>query len=209
MGFLKQITEKPWLPPEPNDGSELAIDGSGSTANVAPQRIALRLFLLVAFTLFSLFCVAYYVRMELDDWRPLTEPSLVWANTLIILLGSVAFQTATWAIRNNKDKVSQYMFVAGGVLTLAFLVGQYSAWNELRDAGYYAVVNPANAFFYVLTGVHAAHLLGGLAVWVRTLIRMVYKSQDSKIRLSIELCTTYWHFLALVWLGILWILIST
>ena len=209
MGFLKQITEKPWLPPEPNDGSELAIDGSGSTANVAPQRIALRLFLLVAFTLFSLFCVAYYVRMELDDWRPLTEPSLVWTNTLIILLGSVAFQTATWAIRNNKDKVSQYMFVAGGVLTLAFLVGQYSAWNELRDAGYYAVVNPANAFFYVLTGVHAAHLLGGLAVWVRTVIRMVYKSQDSKIRLSIELCTTYWHFLALVWLGILWILIST
>ena len=209
MGFFKQITEKPWLPQEPNDGSKLAVEGNGATLNVAPQRIALRLFLAVAFTLFSLFCIAYYVRMELDDRRPLTEPSLLWSNTLIILLGSVAFQTATWAIRNNKDRASQYMFVAGGVLTLAFLVGQYSAWNELRDAGYYAVVTPANAFFYVLTGVHAAHLLGGLAVWVRTLIRMASNPQETKLRLSIELCTTYWHFLALVWLVILWILIST
>ncbi|MBH80118.1 MAG: cytochrome-c oxidase [Gammaproteobacteria bacterium] len=205
--FFKQLTDKPWLPPEQEVVAEI---NTGAVAlAVPPARVALRLFLCVAFVLFSLFSVAYYVRMELDDWRPLAEPGLLWLNTAVILLSSVALQIARQAVQRGNTRTVSFTLTLGGLLTIAFLVGQYMTWGELRGAGYFAAGNPANAFYYLLTAVHGLHLLGGLVVWARTVKRMWQGAEPYQIRLSIELCTTYWHFLALVWLGILWILIST
>ena len=207
MNIFRQITQKPWLQSEDTVVAEL---NSGALAMAAPPaKVALRLFLAVAFVLFSLFCVAYYVRMELDDWRPLAEPDLLWVNTVVILLSSVAFQFARQSVQRGNTKVVNTALTLGGVLTIGFLVGQYMAWGDLRSAGYFAASNPANAFFFLLTAVHGAHLLGGLVVWLRTAVRAWRGAEPYQVRLSIELCTTYWHFLALVWLGILWILITT
>lgn len=207
MNFFKQITQKPWLESEDSVVAEL---NSGALAMaMPPARMALRLFLAVVFVLFSLFCVAYYVRMELEDWRPLAEPDLLWVNTAVILLGSVAFQVARQAVQRGQVKTVNFALSLGGLLTIGFLVGQYTAWGELRSAGYYAAGNPANAFFFLLTAVHGLHLLGGLVVWLRTALKTWRGAEPYQVRLSIELCTTYWHFLALVWLGILWILITT
>lgn len=207
MNFFKEIMVKPWLPP---DESVVADLNSGAAAIAAPPaRVALRLFLAVAFVLFSLFCVAYYVRMGLDDWRPLAEPNLLWANTMIILMSSIALQFSRQAVQRGHIKTMNYGLALGGLLTIAFLVGQYMAWGQLRSAGYFVASNPANAFFYLLTAVHGMHLLGGLVVWLRTILKVLRGAEPYQVRLSIELCTTYWHFLALVWLGIFWILIST
>ncbi len=76
------------------------------------------------------------------------------------------------------------------------------AWGELRDAGYFAQSNPATAFFYLLTAVHGLHLLGGLAVWGRTMSRLLHGAGLPDLRLSVELCTVYWHYLLLVWLAL-------
>lgn len=207
MKFFKEIMQKPWLSPEENVVADL---NTGAVAlAVPPARVALRLFLSVVFVLFGLFCVAYYIRMELDDWRPIAEPNVLWVNTIVILLSSVALQFARVAVNRGHVKTMNYGLTLGGVLTIGFLIGQYMAWGELRGAGYFAATNPANAFFYLLTAVHGLHLLGGLVVWLRTMWRVWRGAEPYQVRLSIELCTTYWHFLALVWLGILWILITT
>jgi cytochrome c oxidase subunit 3 len=207
VNIFRQITQKPWLQSEDTVVAEL---NSGALAMAEPPaRVALRLFLAVAFVLFSLFCVAYYVRMELDDWRPLAEPNLLWVNTVVILLSSVAFQFARQFVQRGSTKAVNIALTLGGLLTIGFLVGQYAAWGELRSAGYFVATNPANAFFYLLTAVHGAHLLGGLVVWIRTALKTWRGAEPYQVRLSIELCTTYWHFLALVWLAILWILITT
>ena len=207
MKFLKQITEKSWLAPEHDVVADLQ---SGTLVMGTPTaKVRLRVFLAVVLVLFSLFCVAYYIRMELDDWRPLPEPDLLWINTVVILLGSVALQYTRYAVyRSNVSAVNTGLLL-GGLLTIGFLVGQYMAWEELRSAGYFAATNPANAFFYLLTAVHGAHLIGGLVVWARTTLKVWKGAEPYQVRLSVELCTTYWHFLALVWLVILWILIST
>lgn len=199
--------EKPWLAPADDVVSDLQ---SGALAmGVPPAKVALRVFLAIVCVLFSLFCVAYYVRMELADWRPLPEPDLLWVNTVVILLSSVALQYTRYAV--HKGNVSQMNagLVAGSLLTVGFLVGQFVAWQELRAAGYYAATNPANAFFYLLTAVHGLHLIGGLAVWIRTALKVWNGAEPYQIRLSVELCTTYWHLLTLVWLVILWLLLST
>jgi cytochrome c oxidase subunit 3 len=91
-----------------------------------------------------------------------------------------------------------------------FIAGQLVAWQQLRDAGYGLTSGPAGAFFYVLTGVHGLHLLGGLGVWLKTVVRMRMRAVELiEMRLSIELCTVYWHYLLLVWLVLFVLLLST
>ncbi len=100
-------------------------------------------------------------------------------------------------------------WLLGGGFAVAFLVGQYLAWQQLQAAGYYAAINPANAAFYLLTGVHAVHLMGGLVAWTRTAARMARGAELDEIRLGVELCTVYWHYLLLVWIVLFSLLLLT
>ena len=98
---------------------------------------------------------------------------------------------------------------AGGGLSFAFLVGQLLAWRELVGTGYYATTDPANAFFYMLTATHGVHIIGGLIAWGRTIAKVRRGYTATKIRLSVELCTIYWHFLLLIWVILLVLMVLT
>ncbi|HEY4644808.1 MAG TPA: hypothetical protein VIH25_00865, partial [Steroidobacteraceae bacterium] len=92
--------------------------------------------------------------------------------------------------------------IAAGVLTFAFLGGQLAAWQQLSASGQFVTSSPAIAFFYLLTAVHGLHLLGGLWVWGRTMTRLLRGVELVELRLSVELCTVYWHYLLLVWIAL-------
>ena len=104
--------------------------------------------------------------------------------------------------------ISAYL-LAGGASTVAFLAGQLWAWRQLDAAGYYLTTNPANAFFYFLTALHALHLLGGLWVWGATAVRVQRGAAVRDVRLRVELCAIYWHFLLMVWLILFGLLLLT
>jgi len=65
------------------------------------------------------------------------------------------------------------------------------------------------AFFLLLTAMHGIHLVGGLAVWARATLRAVRGADFARVRLSVELCTVYWHYLLLVWLVLFGLLLQT
>ena len=90
--------------------------------------------------------------------------------------------------------------IFGGLFALAFLAGQLLAWRQLDAAGYFLAANPANAFFYLLTGVHGLHLLGGLVALGMTAAKAWRGFEVDQVRLSVRLCAIYWHFLLAVWL---------
>jgi len=83
------------------------------------------------------------------------------------------------------------------------------AWQELLEAGYFAQSNPANGFFYLITGLHAVHLLGGLVVWSKATIKLMGGAKVAQVRLSIELCAVYWHFLLVIWVVLFGLMLST
>ena len=100
--------------------------------------------------------------------------------------------------------------LAGGVFAFGVPRRPVLAWRQLQAAGYYAAGNPANAFFYLLTGLHGLHLLGGLVVWGRTLPGCrAGARRPARLRLSVELCTVYWHYLLVVWLVLFGLLLIT
>lgn len=197
MSLLEKLTEKSWE----TVGTSRAVPGSGEGAiGIPSQKVVLRLFLGVISVMFGLFIVAYYIRMDLEDWRPLPEPGLLWVNTIILFLCSISLQWTRIELGKQDGQRVKLSMLIGGALTIAFVFGQVLAWRELNEQGYYLSSNPANAFFYLLTGIHGLHLLGGLWVWTRATFRAWLGVKIEDIRLSIELCSVYWHFLLIVWL---------
>ena len=181
------------------------------------KRVGVWIFLAVITSLFGLFVSAYYMRLNghhesgpATDWVALNEPPVLWLNTLLLIAASVAMQAARKSVQGGNVAGSFKGLLVGGLLTLAFLGGQLYAWALVRNSEFFSPLNPAVAFFYLLTAVHGLHLLGGLYVWGRTLARMRRENVEViDVRLSVELCSVYWHFLLLVWLGLFAVMLST
>jgi cytochrome c oxidase subunit III len=195
------LATKPWL--EQGPASAMPADDLAPTP---PSKIGLGIFLAVAGSLFALFISAYSMRMQLPDWRTLPVPPILWLNTVMLILSSVALQGAKRAADRGDMPELRLGLLAAGISALSFLSGQLLAWRQLSGEGYLLAANPANAFFYILTGVHGLHLLGGLVALGRTVAKAWRETVTERLRLPVGLCATYWHFLLLVWLVFLAVL---
>ena len=206
IGWLLRQTfnTQPWDANDPVENQP----GRG-VLNFDPKKVGLMSFIAVVTSLFALFLSAYMMRMQLGDWRPVEEPDVLWLNTGVLILASIAFQLTRGAAKRGQRLTVQVGIIVGGVCTALFLLGQIVAWQKLNAAGYYMTSNPANSFFYLLTAVHGLHLLGGMWVWGRTTVRLFTGGDPERVRLSVELCAVYWHYLLLVWIGLFALLLST
>ena len=205
VSFFHQLTEKPWVTVH---GTVVELR-DGAAFSLPTATFGLRLLLGVITVLFTLLVVAYVDRMALADWRPLPEPWLLWLNTAMLILSSVALQWARVSADRGQIDGLRFGLFAGGSFAFAFLAGQLLAWRQLAALGYFAATNPANAFFYLITALHAVHLLGGLVAWGRTTAKVRRCSEVVQVRLSVELCAVYWHFLLIVWLVLFALLLFT
>ena len=196
MNIFHQLMAKPWA----TDQGKLDDLYTANAASGHAKKLALRVFLAVVAVLFLLLLTAYGGRMAYEDWRPAPQVNLLWANTLVLILSSVALQWAQYSVRRGQMDAMRVGLLAGGAFTVVFLFGQVLAWRQMGAMVQFDVTNPAIAFFYLITGVHGLHLLGGLVAWGRTVGKVWGDFDVAKVRQSIELCTVYWHFLLLVWL---------
>jgi cytochrome c oxidase subunit III len=194
---------KPWL----EEGAPTDMRGM-STTSLPASKVGLGVFLAVVSALFVLLISAYAMRMPTGDWLPLPLPRVLWFNTAMLVLSSVALYSAERAARQGWMDGVRVGVVAAGVTTLVFLIGQLLAWRQLMAEGYFLSANPANAFFYLMTALHGLHVAGGLVALGRTGAKVWDDDQAemADATLSVELCATYWHFLLLVWLVLLFLL---
>ncbi len=206
IGWLlrQTLNTQPWDANDPVENQP----GRG-IINIDPAKLGLLSFIAVVTSLFALFLSAYLMRMQLGDWRPVDDPDVLWLNTAILVLASVAFQLTRGATKRGQPLTVKVGLIVGGACTILFLLGQLMAWRQLNASGFFMSSNPANSFFYLLTALHGLHLLGGMWVWGRTTLRILTGADAQSVRLSVELCTVYWHYLLLVWIGLFALLLST
>lgn len=205
MGILHNLTRKPWLATQ----GEIDNQVGGGTFALPTEKVGLRVFLFPISALFLLFFVAYFMRRTFGDWLPLHDPEVLWANTGILILSSIALQLSRVNARRKNMVGTKTYLMFGGVFAFAFLAGQLLAWRQLTELGYFADTNPANAFFYLFTALHGIHLLGGLVAWGRTVLKIRRGVEMEQVRLSVELCSVYWHYLLLVWVVMFSLLLGT
>ncbi|MGB7584611.1 MAG: cytochrome c oxidase subunit 3 [Terriglobales bacterium] len=143
------------------------------------------------------------------DWRHLTLPPILYLNTLILLASSVTLEVARRRVaaymtgpRDPTALPSQWLYITMG-LGLLFVAGQYLAWLQLRAQGLYLATNPNSSFFYVLTGIHALHVTGGLG----GLARVIRRLNKAVLRKStLDATSRYWHFMGALWVYLLLLL---
>jgi cytochrome c oxidase subunit 3 len=212
MNFFKALGEKPWLA----QVGEIPIINNAEQ-EVLKGKTALKFFLAVVGVIFFLFTVTFLSRTQFPDfmalsgepWQPFTNPIKLWYNTAALMLGSIALQWAKLSVLANHLDRALAGIILGIFFSLSFLMGQLLVWNQLYDLGYVITSNPANSYFYLFTAVHGVHILGGLAALFKVTYQFMQKKSLTQLSAGISLCTSYWHFLFVVWLLLFALLTSS
>jgi cytochrome c oxidase subunit III len=171
-----------------------------SSVAVAPATAALWGVLATVIMLFAGFSSAYLVRRAGPDWIPIVAPPVLWFNTAVLLLSSMALEIAKTSRKFGRHSFFHYWFLAAVGLGIIFLGGQWAAWKELAAAGIFLPSSPHSSFFYMLSGVHAVHVLGGMIALVYVLLRRWNDTSRTGDGDPLALCATYWHFVTGIWI---------
>jgi cytochrome c oxidase subunit III len=161
---------------------------------------------------FAAFTSALFVREGGSvDWTHLVLPPILYANTVVLLLTSVTLWMASRTVNAHKllDRHSVKAVMGWLITTLAlgllFIAGQYEAWRQLAAQGLFLATNPNSSFFYVFTGMHILHLLGGIAALVY-LVGQLAGSHATFRRAAFHNTAIYWHFMGVLWLYLFFVL---
>ncbi|MBC7827523.1 MAG: cytochrome c oxidase subunit 3 [Chitinophagaceae bacterium] len=144
---------------------------------------------------------AYIVKGSLPGWSTVEIPQLFYYSTAVILLSSVSVQMALKAFKERNMALYRQLITVTAVLGIGFIVMQVLAFMQLWDRGLTMEGSSgAGQFLYIIFGLHALHVVGG----VIALLVMFIKAFSSRIRnydpVSVELASTYWHFVDLLWI---------
>jgi cytochrome c oxidase subunit 3 len=205
MGMAGSITHDVVQgPPPPPIDRGWGGDGGGSDGRGSSRRASFTgLFVLLAAStmVFAAFTSAFVVRRGLsDDWTGIHKPPILFANTVILLLSSLMLDLSRRALRaHNRGRFNLWWTIATA-LGVLFLGGQALAWQQLKAAGVYVSTNPSSSFFYLLTAVHAFHLLGGVAALLYVDVQALRLQLGPAKRTAIDVTAIFWHFLDGLWL---------
>lgn len=194
-------------PPMPPRGSPTKVAGTKpGSARYGQSGIWVGIF---AITMsFAAFTSALFVRQGSGDWTHVALPRLLYVNTGVLLLSSLTLEMARRAFLNapalEASVLRNSLRWLGITMAfgLAFVVGQYLVWRELAAQGLYLATNSNSSFLYVLTGVHALHVLGGITGLLRLIVRMARNHATLRMN-SVTNTVIYWHFMGVLWLYLL------
>lgn len=167
---------------------------------INPVKFTTWLIIVASVMLFASFTSAYIVRRGEGNWLQFDIPNLFAYSMGIALLSSITMQWSYW--KTKKDEVGQAkigLFITL-LLGIAFCINQWLGWGQLVANNIHMVGNPSESFFYVISGLHVLHMIGGMIF----LLVVIYKAYNFQVHkknlLAINLCTTYWHFLGATWI---------
>lgn len=173
------------------------------------------------FTWFLLICVLMmfggligaYVVVSTNgvlEWKPFNLPFQVYISTLLILTSSFTYTVAQKAIKFNEYQKTKNWLLATTVFGAMFISSQILAWLALVNRGFYVQSNPYAAFFYIMTALHAVHVVGGIIALGYVVLRSWHKTESEKeLEKRREISGAvgwYWHFMGGLWLVLLFLL---
>jgi cytochrome c oxidase subunit 3 len=160
-------------------------------------------FLATVTMLFAAFSSSYIVRQAGTDWDPTPLPRVLWFNTALLVVSSVALEFARRAAVRQKLAAARTSLIATVILGVAFVIGQFGAWRDLVAGGYYLPSSPHASFFYILTALHAAHLAAAmvLLLYITRRISVAERRGDREdMPFLLGVGSTFWHFFGALWI---------
>jgi cytochrome c oxidase subunit 3 len=151
--------------------------------------------------LFMAFTSAYIVRHGLgQDWAQVPVPRLLWLNTVVLLASSLSLERGRASLRTCGRARGWVLLTLA--LGISFVAGQLMAWQDFAGRGIHISTTPYSSFFYVLTGAHGVHLVGGILGLTAAASWPERGWRGTPHALVLRLAAIYWHFMAVLWLGL-------
>ena len=176
---------------------------------IHPQKFALFIACASMVMMFVGLTSAFVVRRAAGNWLEFDLPNLFFWNAGLIVVTSLVLHFSKVAFRNGDFSKYKSLLVIGSLMGIAFVVLQYEAWMEMTSNGIFMTGNPAGSFVYVISGLHAAHVLGGLVALTAALVHAFsLKNFVTPQRIHrLDLTVTYWHFVGILWLYLIFFLV--
>ncbi|MEW5975273.1 MAG: heme-copper oxidase subunit III [Acidobacteriota bacterium] len=178
----------------------------------SPQTYQLAMWLALASVvmLFVALSSAYVVRMGIAErWQPISVPPLLIPNTVLLLASSVTLELARRRLKIGKASSFGMWIYFTTLLGMGFLAGQLLLWQRLRAVGVYLNSSSHSSFFYLMTGTHGLHLVGGV-IALLYVCYLNWKKGCSGLagRNVLNLTAIYWHFMDGLWIYLTLLLFS-
>ena len=189
-------------------------------------RWGIGLTLAAIFIFFLVLGTTFLVRQSAGHWdgkrhtwerssKPVTLPPLLWVNSFVLLISSVTMEKARRTVFDESYQMQEWLGMGrptaasslpwlgvSALLGLGFIVGQLLAWSALRAKGIYFASNAGSDLFYLITGAHALHLLGGIAALIYVLTISFLKKELGSRQIAVDTATWYWHGMGMLWAGL-------
>jgi cytochrome c oxidase subunit 3 len=159
-----------------------------------------------AFVLFAAITSTLLARRWQPDWQPVRLPAVLWVNTAVLMASSASAIAALRKVRKGHLAGARRYLAATVCMGLAFLAGQSLAWRQLLASGVHMATGAHPGFFYLLTGAHGLHLIGGLGALVYVLARLRRDGAAAEAARTTAPAAVYWHFMGALWLYVLLVL---
>ena len=177
------------------------------TLSMNPKKFILWLFIVSIIMLFAAMTSAYLVRRAEGNWLEYTIPAVFSYSSVALVISSLTMHWAYLAAKKDNFRGLRIAITITFALGIAFLYMQFQGWVQLVDQNVFFVGNPAGSFMYIFTGLHGFHLISGLIVLVFALIAAFRLKVHAKSLNQMEIATTYWHFLDILWLYLFFFLV--
>jgi cytochrome c oxidase subunit 3 len=145
---------------------------------------------------------AFLVRKGGPDWIPVHVPAILWFNTAVLVTSSGTLELARKHLAHADTNGFRKFWMLTTALGVLFLIGQVAAWRVLAGQGIYIASNPASSFFYVFTGAHGLHVIGGVAALIYVSSRSFDPAKITRT-VAADVAAYYWHFMDALWLFLL------
>lgn len=190
-----------------NGGNGNGHGREGADFRFSPARYRVGVWVAIAgiVMLFTALASAYIVRSASgDDWRPMTIPKVLWLSSALLIVSSITIEFARRQLKSQHDRSYSLWLTNTLVLGIGFVAAQLFAWRQFVKQGLYMASNPHSSFFYLFTGVHGVHVLGGLIVLTYLVVRTRKKAAtvDGELRRigAADAAAIYWHFMDGLWI---------
>ncbi|MCB0529739.1 MAG: cytochrome c oxidase subunit 3 [Saprospiraceae bacterium] len=172
-----------------------------SRNKIHPHKFALWVGIASIMMMFGAFTSAYVVRRSAGNWLEFKLPDIFFFNTVVIILSSVTLHYAYRSFKKGNEKLFKALLLTTFVLGISFVILQYKGWEALNTIGATFTINPSSSFIYVISGLHAAHVLGGVAALLVALAHAFILPFKPTVRRRqrLELVVQYWHFVDVLW----------
>lgn len=187
----------------------IALNNQSTISKIHPQKFALWIAMAGIIMMFAALTSAYIVKKGAGNWLDFPLPKIFYFSTVVMVASSLTIQWSNYAYRRQHYRGYMAGLLLTTILGVTFVVMQYQGWQELFNMGVTINANVSGSFFYVISGLHATHVLGGLAVLSVALVHAFNLPfrYTARRHLRLDLTTQYWHFVDILWLYLLFFLL--